>query len=198
MAPVLGDRVLRSVTEKPSRYLEDYTMNTTATTRSGQRMDNAATLVPEAIKAILAVSKAAKNGTVPETTVELVHLRASQINGCSVCVDMHSRALKKAGEGDERIFAVSAWRDSPYFNDAERAVLALTESVTRLADRTDPVPDEILGRSRSVLRRHGADLAAHRDRPDKPVEPAERTHATAGRPDLVAGYQPQARNRAWM
>ena len=143
MAPVLGDRVLGSVTEKPSRYLEDYTMNTTATTSSGQRMDNAATLVPEAIKAILAVSKAAKNDTVPETTVELVHLRASQINGCSVCVDMHSRGLKKAGEGDERIFAVSAWRDSPYFNDAERAVLALTESVTRLADRTDPVPDEI-------------------------------------------------------
>ena len=67
-------------------------MNTTATTSSGQRMDNAATLVPEAIKAILAVSKAAKNDTVPETTVELVHLRASQINGCSVCVDLHSRA----------------------------------------------------------------------------------------------------------
>jgi AhpD family alkylhydroperoxidase len=143
MAPALSDRVLGSVTEKPSRYQEDYTMNTTVTTSWRQRMDNAATLVPEAIKAILAVSKAAKNDTVPETTVELVHLRASQINGCSVCVDMHSRALKKAGEGDERIFAVSAWRDSPYFDDAERAVLALTESVTRLADRTDPVPDEI-------------------------------------------------------
>ena len=71
------------------------------------------------------------------------HLRASQINGCSVCVDMHPRMLKKAGETDERLFAVAAWRDAPYFSDAERAALALTEAVTRLSDRADPVPDEI-------------------------------------------------------
>lgn len=115
----------------------------TATTTSSQRMDNPVALIPEGLKALLAVSKAAKNENVTEATAELVHLRASQINGCSVCVDMHSRGLKKAGESDERIFAVSAWRDSPYFNDAERAVLALTEAVTRLADRADPVPDEI-------------------------------------------------------
>ena len=76
-------------------------------------------------------------------TLELVHLRASQINGCSVCVDMHARELKKAGETDERLFAVAAWRDAPYFTDAERAALALTEAVTRLSDRPDPVPDEI-------------------------------------------------------
>ncbi len=72
-----------------------------------------------------------------------MHLRASQINGCSVCVDMHARELKKAGETDERLFAVAAWRDAPYFTDAERAALALTEAVTRLSDRADPVPDEI-------------------------------------------------------
>jgi AhpD family alkylhydroperoxidase len=72
-----------------------------------------------------------------------VHLRASQINGCSVCVDMHSRELKKAGETDDRIFTVAAWREAPYFTDAERAALALTEAVTRLSDRADAVPDAI-------------------------------------------------------
>ncbi len=73
----------------------------------------------------------------------LVALRASQINGCSVCVDMHARELKEAGQPDEKIFAVAAWQDSPCFNDAERAALALAEAGTRLADRADPVPDEI-------------------------------------------------------
>jgi len=75
--------------------------------------------------------------------VELVCLRASQINGCSVCVDGHPRSARKLGETDERLFAVSAWREAPYFTDAERAALALTEAVTRLADREDPVPDHI-------------------------------------------------------
>jgi alkylhydroperoxidase family enzyme len=56
---------------------------------------------------------------------------------------MHSRGAKKAGETDERLFAVGAWRESPYFSDAERAALALTEAVTRLSDRADPVPDEV-------------------------------------------------------
>lgn len=60
-----------------------------------------------------------------------------------VCVDMHARELKKSNESDERLFAVAAWRDAPYFTDAERAALALTEAVTRLSDRPDPVPDEI-------------------------------------------------------
>ncbi len=73
----------------------------------------------------------------------LIQLRASQINGCGVCVDMHARELKKAGEKDERIFAVAAWRDTPYFTDAERAALALAEAVTRIADQADPVPDAI-------------------------------------------------------
>ena len=72
-----------------------------------------------------------------------MNLRASQINGCSVCVDMHSRALKKLGEKDTRIFTVSAWREAPYFTDAERAALELTEAGSRLSDRGDAVPDEI-------------------------------------------------------
>ena len=75
--------------------------------------------------------------------VELVCLRASQINGCSVCVDGHPRVARKLGETDERLFAVVGVAGAPYFTDAERAALALTEAVTRLADREDPVPDHI-------------------------------------------------------
>ncbi len=107
------------------------------------RMKDPAMLVPDAMAALLALGKAIQRGGVPAKTLELVHLRASQINGCSVCVDMHARDLKKAGDTDERVFAVAAWRDAPYFTDAERAALALTEAVTRLSDRPDPVPDEI-------------------------------------------------------
>ena len=70
-------------------------------------------------------------------------LRASQINGCSACVDSGTCYARQGGESDERLFAVAAWRDSPYFTAAERAALALAEAVTRLSDRTDPVPDEI-------------------------------------------------------
>jgi AhpD family alkylhydroperoxidase len=107
------------------------------------RMKNPAMVLPDAMQALLALGKAAEQGGVPARTLGLVHLRASQINGCSVCVDMHPRFLRQAGETDERLFAVAAWRDAPYFTDAERAALALTEAVTRLSDRTDPVPDEI-------------------------------------------------------
>jgi AhpD family alkylhydroperoxidase len=70
-------------------------------------------------------------------------LRASQINGCSFCVDMGARQMKKCGETDERVFAVAAWREAPYYSDAERAALALAEAVTRLSDRPDPVPDPV-------------------------------------------------------
>jgi AhpD family alkylhydroperoxidase len=111
-------------------------------TRSA-RIRNIATLVPEAMKAVQALGATASAGGVPARTLGLVHLRASQINGCSLCVDMDPRQLKKAGETDERIFAVAAWRDTPYYSDAERAALALTEAVTRMSDREDPVPDAI-------------------------------------------------------
>jgi AhpD family alkylhydroperoxidase len=82
-------------------------------------------------------------GDAPATTLGLIHLRASEINGCSFCVDSGSKHAKQAGETDERLFAVAAWRETPYFTDAERAALALTEAVTRLSDREDPVPDHI-------------------------------------------------------
>ena len=98
-------------------------------------------LLPEALKAMHALDASAQG--LPYVTAKLVQLRASQINGCSVCVDMHARELRKAGESEERVFAVSAWRETPWFTEAERAALALTEALTRLADRPDPVPDEI-------------------------------------------------------
>jgi len=105
-------------------------------------MPHPAMIIPEAMQALVALSMSAK-GVVPLQTLELVNLRASQINGCSLCVEMHSRDLRKAGEPDERLFAVAAWREAPYFTDAERAALALTEAATRLSDRADPVPDEV-------------------------------------------------------
>jgi len=98
-------------------------------------------LLPESMKALQALDGSSEG--LPDVTRKLVQLRASQINGCSVCVDMHARELKRAGEPDHRVFAVSAWRDTPWFTDAERAALALAEAVTRLADQPDPVPDEI-------------------------------------------------------
>ncbi|WP_406040152.1 carboxymuconolactone decarboxylase family protein [Micromonospora sp. NBC_00898] len=107
------------------------------------RMQNPAMVLPDAVKAINLLYKAAHSAGVPTTTLELIHLRASQINGCSACVDSGARNARKAGETEDRLFAVAAWRETSYFTDAERAALALAEAATRLADRADPVPDEI-------------------------------------------------------
>src|SRR5262245_26715523 len=99
------------------------------------RMKNPVMIVPDALKALQALGKAATQGGVPSATLGLIHLRASQINGCSLCVDMHAREFKQEGETNERIFAVAAWREAPYFTDAERAALALAEAATRLSDQ---------------------------------------------------------------
>jgi AhpD family alkylhydroperoxidase len=106
------------------------------------RIKNPVFVVPGAMEALQAIAKSTENGGVAKETLGLVHLRASQINGCSVCVDMDFQ-FRKPEEINERLFAVAAWRDAPYFTDAERAALALTEAVTRLSDRSDPVPDAI-------------------------------------------------------
>jgi alkylhydroperoxidase family enzyme len=106
------------------------------------RMKNPALVIPDAMQTLQALAKSAERGGVKLQTLSLVHLRVSQINGCSVCVDL-ALCFKKAEDTNERLFAVAAWRDAPYFSDAERAALALAESVTRLSDRPDPVPDEI-------------------------------------------------------
>jgi AhpD family alkylhydroperoxidase len=107
------------------------------------RIKNPAMLVPGALAAFQQLAAATATAGIPETTLQMVELRASQINGCSGCVDIHSRALEYAGESSERIHLVAAWSETPYFSDAERAALALTEATTRLADRPDPVPDEV-------------------------------------------------------
>jgi len=106
------------------------------------RMPNPA-MVLGAMEPFQALFKAVYAGGVDRATLELVHLRASQINGCSACVDSGARSARKAGETEERLATVAAWREAPYFSDAERAALALAEAATRLADRPDPVPDEV-------------------------------------------------------
>jgi AhpD family alkylhydroperoxidase len=106
-------------------------------------MNNPANVLPDSMKGIQSIIKAAHSAGVPRSTMELAHLRASQINSCSPCVYSGAISAKKAGESDERLFAVAAWRETDLFDDAERAALALAESMTRLADRADPVSDEV-------------------------------------------------------
>jgi AhpD family alkylhydroperoxidase len=137
-----GERTKESLVERANGrppctepFVEERTMQ--------PRIKNPALLIPGAMEAMQSMSKTVEHGGLPQKLRELVNLRASQINGCSVCVDMHSRALKKLGEKDERIALVAAWRESPYFSEAERAALTLTEAATRLSDRADAVPDEV-------------------------------------------------------
>ncbi|MDA0178839.1 carboxymuconolactone decarboxylase family protein [Solirubrobacter phytolaccae] len=113
-----------------------------STTTLTARQANPAVSTDGALDALQALNTAISRARLPISR-ELIHLRASQINGCSVCVDMHAKGARKGGESEERVFAVGAWRDSPYFTDAERAAFALTEALTRLADTADPVPDEL-------------------------------------------------------
>jgi len=107
------------------------------------RMANPAKILPEAVGPIMTLYGVTEKAGLPAATHALVHLRASQINGCGFCVDGGVKQARKAGEKEERLATVAAWRDAPYFTDAERAALALTEAVTRLADRSDPVPDAV-------------------------------------------------------
>lgn len=107
------------------------------------RMTSPAMVVPGALPALLDLSKVIRKVGVPQQTLDLVHLRVSQINGCAACIHLHSRDLGKAAETGERLLIVAGWREAPCFSDAERAALALAEAVTRLSDRADPVPDEV-------------------------------------------------------
>jgi AhpD family alkylhydroperoxidase len=107
------------------------------------RMASPAIVIPEAMDGIKAMIGATQKGGVPWKILHLVHLRVSQINGCSFCVDSGARHARQSGDTEERLFAVAAWREAPYFTDAERAAMALAEAATRLADRADPVPDAI-------------------------------------------------------
>ena len=154
-------------------------------------------MVPGALQAMQALQALRKSvqqqGVVPWRTIDLLQLRVSQINGCSLCVEEHARILKEAGETDERLFAVVAWRDAPGFTDGERAALALAEAITRIADQADPVPDAIWeeaarhydeqGLATLVLLTSTANLftrlgTATRQRAGAPQEEEERTPRT--------------------
>ncbi|WP_026425239.1 carboxymuconolactone decarboxylase family protein [Actinokineospora inagensis] len=120
------------------------------------RMDNPVQIIPDAMKALIAFGDTARGQGVPESTLELIKLRASQVNGCSACVHMHARDMRKAGENDERLFTVVAWRETTFFTDAERVALELTEALTRIADTANPVSDDLWNRVRAHYDENGA------------------------------------------
>ena len=105
------------------------------------RIQNA--VQPEVTTGVQHLFKAVYAGGVPQQTLELVHLRASQVNGCSACVDAGVKSATKAGVSPEKLLTVAAWYENPLFDDAERAALALAEAATRLSDRPGAVTDEI-------------------------------------------------------
>lgn len=107
------------------------------------RMTNPAFVIPDALQAMRGLANVVEKSGVPAKTLHLIELRASQINGCSVCLDMHAYIARQAGETDVRLATLAGWRDTPYFTDAERAALDLTEHATRLSDRSDAVPDNV-------------------------------------------------------
>ena len=96
---------------------------------------------PEASKAMIAFSAATEKLGIEHSLLELVKLRASQINGCAFCIDMHSADARKAGETERRLYAVTAWRETPFFTPRERAALAWTEAVTLIS--TTHAPDDV-------------------------------------------------------
>ncbi|NUS73558.1 MAG: carboxymuconolactone decarboxylase family protein [Corynebacteriales bacterium] len=110
---------------------------------STERMPNPAVLIPDAMQALMAVNKAVAGAGVSGTVLALTHLRVSQINGCAPCVAGGAQHALKQGATADQVHSVAAWRETPWFSDEERAALELSEAVTRLADRSDPVPDQV-------------------------------------------------------
>ncbi|WP_310962007.1 carboxymuconolactone decarboxylase family protein [Nocardioides terrisoli] len=96
---------------------------------------------PDLYKAYLHLETAVRRSGIDPTLYELVKTRASQINGCAFCIDMHTKDARAAGETEQRLYGLSAWRELPIYTDRERAALALTEAVTRVADTH--VPDDV-------------------------------------------------------
>ncbi|QDQ12642.1 carboxymuconolactone decarboxylase family protein [Streptomyces spectabilis] len=108
------------------------------------RMKNPAYVLSDGLKGIGSIMKAIAESGLPQELQEIVGLRVSQINGCSACIHSHAANLVKAGTSAERLATVVAWREAPFFTDAERAALALAEVSTRLADRSaQAVSDEL-------------------------------------------------------
>ncbi|HZI31037.1 MAG TPA: carboxymuconolactone decarboxylase family protein [Candidatus Binatia bacterium] len=98
-------------------------------------------LAPDGYKAMAGLEQYARHSGLESSLLELVKTRASQINGCAFCLDMHTKDARAAGETEQRLYALSAWEETPFFTDRERAALAWTEAVTRVANTH--VPDEV-------------------------------------------------------
>ena len=124
------------------------TMTTDAPVVIQPRMINPAAMMPEVLEGIQKLLAGVRRGRVPAAVLELTHMRASQINGCSSCIEGTIGHAHRTGEAvDERLLMVAAWRHSSRFTEAERVALELTEEMTRLADRSsDPVPDDVWAR----------------------------------------------------
>lgn len=142
--------------------------------------------VGKVFKHIIAAGKVLEDSTLPIATQELVRLRASQINGCGFCTDMHSKDAAAAGETSVRLHLVAAWREATVFTEAERAALELTEQGTRIADAAAWGHGRGLGERRQALRRGAAGRPGVRDRPDQRLQPGE-CHDPAARRGLPAG-----------
>jgi AhpD family alkylhydroperoxidase len=104
---------------------------------------------PGAIHAMLGLEKYVHGSGLEESLLHLIKMRASQINGCAYCLDMHSKDARAAGETEQRLYLLDAWRESPFYTERERAALAWTEALTLIAD--DHVPDEIYNHVRQYF-----------------------------------------------
>ncbi|MDF2982530.1 MAG: alkylhydroperoxidase [Devosia sp.] len=160
------------------------------------RIAHPAFAVPGAMDSLVALGKTSKSVPgLPLALVELMHLRASQINGDGNNVNLHPRLARAAGEtSEDRIISVASWRNTPWFSEPERAALALTEALTRLDDRADPVPDEVWNEARP-LRRAGTRRDDPVARPRQPVESAPRRHWPGLRPGSMRGGGDADRHR---
>jgi AhpD family alkylhydroperoxidase len=109
-------------------------------------MDYQKAVPKDALQALYALERAVRAGGLEHSLLELVKMRASQINGCAFCLDMHSKDARAEGETEQRLYGLSAWRETPYYSDRERAALEWTEAITLVS--RDQVPDEVYERTR--------------------------------------------------
>ena len=114
-----------------------------------QRIDAYKYLKSDAFQAMLSLGKAVEASGLERSLLELVKVRASQINGCAYCLDMHTKDARVLGETEQRLYALNAWRETPFFSDRERAALEWTEAITRVADTH--VPDDVYERVRQLF-----------------------------------------------
>jgi len=96
---------------------------------------------PQGYQAMLGLEQYLHASTIDKKLLELIKIRASQINGCAFCLEMHTKDARKIGETEQRIYLLSAWREAPYYTPQERSVLALTEAITVITD--NHVPDDV-------------------------------------------------------